>query len=199
MADVTPGDPLAPPDRAASDALSAGPDAAPGSLGRLDKKYEILEIKRGGMGEVYICRSVTGEGQRVAFKTYQKRFFFNRASRDAFTREMSIWSRLTGLFHIMPALGIYHFDERPFVLMPEVEPGPSGEVTVRDLVRRGPLPIERALQLARGRRSRTVARWPGVWGASSSRATRRERWPSSTRLLGISSTPGSWSREGRRS
>src|SRR5262245_53022277 len=123
MADVTPGDPLAPPDSVALDALSAGPDGAPGGLGRLGEHNEILEIKRGGMGEVYICRSATGDGQKFAFKTYQKRFFFDRATRSAFEREVSVWIRLTGLDYIMPAIELHHFDGRPFVLMPAVEPG----------------------------------------------------------------------------
>lgn len=148
MVSVTPGDPLAPFELGVLDVLPAGVDAAPRNLGHLGKEYEILEIKRGGMGEVYICRQINGEGPRVAFKTYQKRFFFNRANRDAFKREVSIWLRLTGLYHIMPALGIEQFDERPFVLMPAVEPGPSGEVTLRDLVRRGPLPFQQVLQFA---------------------------------------------------
>ncbi|MDI1442461.1 protein kinase [Polyangium sp. 6x1] len=148
MANVTPGDPLAPPDPLASDALFAGPDAAPGALGRLGNNYEILEIKRGGMGEVYICRSVSEDGPRLAFKTYQKRFFFNRATRSAFEREVSVWIRLTGLEHIMPAAGLHHFNGLPFVLMPAVGPGPSGEVTLRDLLRRGPLPIDLALRFA---------------------------------------------------
>jgi serine/threonine protein kinase len=119
-------------------------------LGLLGGKYMVLEVRRGGMGEVYICESTSEDNLRVALKTFQKRLFFDRASREAFVREVSIWIRLTGQPHILPAIGLEQFNGRPFVVMLAVKPGPSGEVTVRDLLeqRRGGLSPEKALSLA---------------------------------------------------
>jgi hypothetical protein len=39
----------------------------------------IYEIRRGGMGEVYLCGVPDRDGPHLACKTFQKRFFFNRA------------------------------------------------------------------------------------------------------------------------
>src|SRR5262245_52414109 len=98
------------------------------------------------MGEVFLCSlearseehaptESSGHGARVALKTFQRRFFFDNAVRLSFLREATIWLRLSGTPHIMPVLGVEQFGDRPFVMMPAVEPGPNGERTLADLLR----------------------------------------------------------------
>ncbi|WP_158708218.1 MULTISPECIES: tetratricopeptide repeat protein [unclassified Streptomyces] len=101
-----------------------------GRLGDLD----ILEVRRGGMGEVLICRSrEAGEadGAAIACKTFQRRFFFSPEVRVAYLREVRLWSRLAGVAHIMPVLGFQQVEDRPFVLMPAVLGGVS---SLRDVI-----------------------------------------------------------------
>jgi tetratricopeptide (TPR) repeat protein len=118
---MTPGDALAD--------LFASTDPAPshlGLLGRLGDDLDILEVRRGGMGEVLICRSrrsdktLESASSAVAFKTFQRQFFFKSQVRAAYLREVRIWSRLAGVPHIMPVLGFRTIEDRPFVLMPAV-------------------------------------------------------------------------------
>ncbi|AUX33291.1 MULTISPECIES: tetratricopeptide repeat protein [Sorangium] len=124
------------------------------SIGMLGKDYEILGIKRGGMGEVYFCRAVGEGGATLALKTFPKSFFFSPETRRAFLREIVHWMRLSGLPQILPALGLLHFEGRPFVVMPHVRPGPEGLVTLHDAIRSGRASrqekVQWALDIARG-------------------------------------------------
>jgi len=120
----------------------------------LGKKFRVAQVLRGGMGEVYVGEFVSDEtnpaepGTRVALKTFQKQFLFDNAARVAFEREAAMWLRLSGVPHIMPALGLIRIEGRPFLVMPAVEPGPEGERSVADLLENGPLAPELVLQVA---------------------------------------------------
>ncbi|WP_257455977.1 tetratricopeptide repeat protein [Archangium lipolyticum] len=121
-----------------------------GSL--LGGKFLTLEDtpRRGGMGEVYICR-VLGEGDEVlpvALKSFQPRFFFSREHREAFIREISVWMRLNGLPYVVPALSIELLDGHPFVVMPVATTGISPDGTLRGLLSRTRLAPEQAFGLA---------------------------------------------------
>lgn len=125
----------------------------PRSAERLGTDYEILEVLTGGMSEVFICklrsRSAPDDGiAGIALKSFRKQFFFDNAVRQAFVAESSIWLRLSGLLHIMPVIGIQEIDDRPFIVMPAVMPGPQGERTLADLLHRGLLPTLDALRFA---------------------------------------------------
>jgi serine/threonine protein kinase len=124
------------------------------------------------MGEILICRR-SGENDEpaIALKTFQQRFFFQPAIRSAFLREVRLWSRLSGVPHIMPVLGFQVLDGRPYVVMPAVV-GPDR--TLRELLAAGPLGLRRAALLAaqilcgRGERSAT-------WRRTACRRPRRSR------------------------
>ncbi|MEU6590007.1 tetratricopeptide repeat protein [Streptomyces sp. NPDC046881] len=124
---------------------------APGRkpTGRLGDHLLVYEVLRGGMGEVHLCGQQDDDGPTLALKTFQRRFFFDREPRDAFVREVVLWTRLTGLAHIMPALFLRIVEGRPFVAMPLVREGPRGGRTVRDLLAGGrALPAVEVLRLA---------------------------------------------------
>jgi tetratricopeptide (TPR) repeat protein len=141
----------------------------------LGEHYRIKEILYGGMGEVFICELVsrsedastpaTKGSAELALKTFQRRYFFDNAIRLSFVREATTWLRLTGLPHIMPVLGIEQIEDRPFVQMLAVNPGPGGERSVADLLRHGPLDPQSAggyaLQIAIAVRS-AAARFQGL-------------------------------------
>lgn len=123
----------------------------------------ILETKRGGMGEVFIAEfKGKSDANRVALKTFQKKFFFEANARIAFEREATTWTRLTGCLHVMPALGLDVVDQRLAVRMLAVSTEP---VSVRDMLSAGALDPEDvlaiALQVALGMRS-AATRLPGL-------------------------------------
>jgi tetratricopeptide (TPR) repeat protein len=123
---------------------------------RLGKDYRIAEVRRGGMGEVYICDWVPTDTEqesedppiRFALKTFQRRFFFDNASRLAFEREAVSWLRVTGAPFVMPALGVEEIDGRPFVRMLAVGSDGGRVRTLADRISRGALPPLEALRVA---------------------------------------------------
>ena len=104
--------------------------------------WNIYEVKHGGMGNVYIC-GVRGLEAEFALKSFQPRLFFDRESRQAFLREVTIWLRLTGTPFIMPALGIEEHEGRVFVVMQAVDEDRRHVGTVSDLIwRKVASPVE---------------------------------------------------------
>jgi serine/threonine protein kinase len=140
MRSDTPGNPFAEP---LPDGPTGRPSQAIGTIGDL----LVYEVRRGGMGEVYLCGSADSTGPALAFKTFQQRFFLNRDVRQAFVREAAVWSRLSGEPHILPAFGVVEMDGRPFVNMQLVPPSDYG-TTVRDVLRTGPLSAKAVLSVA---------------------------------------------------
>jgi tetratricopeptide (TPR) repeat protein len=139
---MTPGNPLALLDRVRS---GEGGTRAAKPIGALGEEYLVFEVRQGGMGEVYFCGTATDKRPVLALKTFQKRLFFDAASRDAFVREAAIWSRLAGIPHIMITLGIAMIEERPFVVMPAI---PGDEASLADLLKRRRLQVDEAFGYA---------------------------------------------------
>jgi serine/threonine protein kinase len=112
----------------------------------------VVASRRGGMGEVFICESLSKDSEqppaRFALKTFQKKYFFDSSTRIAFLQEATIWARLTGCLHVMPNLGMTSIDQRPAVCMLAIEPRDGEPVTVADMLRVGALPPEEALAVA---------------------------------------------------
>jgi tetratricopeptide (TPR) repeat protein len=108
----------------------------------LEGRWKLVEVHLGGMGEVLIVELGEDAHERLALKSFQKRLFFDAASRSAFIREATVWSRLAGVPHVMPAVGMEYLDDRPFVRMPAIG------TTLRQLLSSGPLAPEDAATAA---------------------------------------------------
>ncbi len=80
--------------------------------------FFIHDVRYGGMGEVFLCSFKENEKPILALKTFQKQFFFNPVHRITFLNEAVNWSRLSGLPHIMPVVGMEEIDNRLFITMP---------------------------------------------------------------------------------
>lgn len=90
--------------------------------GSLGNGYDYVDIKYGGMGEVYLCSFKNAQEPQLALKTFQKQFFFDPIHRKAFLNEALNWLRLSGIPHVMPVMGYTQLDQRPFLVMPCVNP-----------------------------------------------------------------------------
>jgi tetratricopeptide (TPR) repeat protein len=141
----TPGDPLAPipePERIG---------AVPGGAQVLGRRWRVQQVHHGGMAEVYICALEQPDADseiRLALKTYPRQMLLNPAVRRAFTREVATWAQLTSHPGVVPMLGIEEIDGRLFAVSAAVPPDSNGDVSVRDLINRGPLPTARVLDIA---------------------------------------------------
>jgi serine/threonine protein kinase len=111
--------------------------------------FRVVEIHSGGMGEVFVClRDQEGPQSPIALKTFLRKFQFDRASRRAFERECALWVRASIAPGIFPVYGIIDIDGRPFIGMPGLLQGVQGEISLRDLLRKGPLSGDQAIDFA---------------------------------------------------
>jgi hypothetical protein len=55
-------------------------EGKPEAVGMLGNEFHVLQVRWGGMGEVYLCEHAGQNGPRHAWKTFKKRLFFDRTS-----------------------------------------------------------------------------------------------------------------------
>jgi tetratricopeptide (TPR) repeat protein len=168
MSALTPGDPMAllqasgAGDYAASEITSQGDEISRRLFG---DRWSVREVRRGGMGEVYICDSPEAPDLHVALKSFRRDAFFMPEMHRAFLRETLLWSRLSAIPSILPVIDVEHHDGRPFIVLPAVPPGPDGEVTLGDLLAARPLEGPEAIDFAQQLASAMAAatrRVPGL-------------------------------------
>lgn len=118
----------------------------------------------GGMGIVYLCADHNEQGHPVALKIFKPEYLSNRAVRDRFLREGTIWVKLGRHPHIVRAYRVeYIGDGREvyFVLEWIAEDKDKSDASLRSwLVQAKPLPLKQALLFAlhiiRGMRQATM-------------------------------------------
>jgi len=104
--------------------------------------YDVLEVKKGGFGAVYIVRHEKSGGLR-ALKTFQARYLWSDEDRERFEREAITWVMLDQHPNIVTAHLMESIEGFPCLVLEYV---PGGDLA--RLLRKGPLPVKRALELA---------------------------------------------------
>jgi tetratricopeptide (TPR) repeat protein len=111
-------------------------------------RYEVYDIKKGGIGTVYI---VYDYEDRIpyAVKTLQDRHLLKPALVERFIREAEVWVRLGRHQNIVRAICVDQIDNSPYILL-ECIVGSS----LREALSKGPLPVRTvlgyAIQFCRG-------------------------------------------------
>ena len=101
--------------------------------------YEILEVRKGGFGAVYV---VGAFGRIRAMKTFQARFLWNDAIRDRFVREALIWLDLGKHPNIAEVEMVENVEGFPCVVT-EYVPQDLGRIVME-----GPIDEHRCAELA---------------------------------------------------
>ena len=83
---------------------------------RIQNRYEIRDIKYGGMGIVYICYDHKS-GEPVAIKTFQDKFLQDRATISRFKWEAEAWVRLEKHYNIVQAMYVDEIEGRPYIFL----------------------------------------------------------------------------------
>jgi len=126
--------------------------------------YQIVDVKRGGMGIVYLCNLLTADGQEIqrtgemggrgslALKTFSEQFFFDQRMIAAFRNELFIWTRLKQVPFVVPAFNEEIIDGRPHIVMAVIPPDDAGRVSLADHIASAPdgLPAATCLRVALG-------------------------------------------------
>jgi len=109
-------------------------------------RYEILDIKVGGMGIVYVARD--HEWNRIfAIKTFQGRFLGDRDAIDRFTKEAEIWVNLERHTNIVFANFVQKIDDRPHIFLEYIDGGDLSQYLEKIDI---PHAIDFAIQLCNG-------------------------------------------------
>ena len=103
--------------------------------------YDVLEVKKGGFGAVYIARK-EDRGTRYALKTFQARYLWSDEDRERFEREALTWVMLDRHPNIVTAHWVERIEGFPCLVLEYV---PGGDLA--HLLRKGSLPVERSLEL----------------------------------------------------
>lgn len=114
---------------------------------RIIGQIEVLDVKKGGFGIVYIGRYVDAEIM-VAIKSFQD-CFFNSEAADAFYHEAEVWVKLGLHENIVAAFSVTSFGEKPHIMLEYVDGG-----NLEKRIRNGPLDnvssIDFAIQFCNG-------------------------------------------------
>jgi serine/threonine protein kinase len=125
-------------------------------------RYEVVNTQAGGMGLVHLCRDQLSN-ELVALKTFKPEYLPNRAARDLFLREGTMWVQIGRHPHIVHAYRVERIgDGREIYLVLEwiVQPPDRDKPSLRSWMYPGrPLPVDTAvlfaLHIARGMRYAT--------------------------------------------
>ena len=147
-----------PPDarRAADDEFIVGD--------RIEGRYEIADVRRGGMGVVYLCYDHE-QREPVALKSFQSRFLNNERAVARFVQEAVTWIWLEKHRYIVQARLVQNIGGRPYIILEHIS-GPEGlEPDLRSWIEHKritmPLAIEFGLHISLGMQHAT-RRVPGL-------------------------------------
>ncbi len=83
---------------------------------RIENRYEIHQILKGGMGVVYICFDRENR-HPFALKTFKDRYLNSQSIRDRFIREAKIWIELGKHRNIVRAHWVQNFEGKPYIVL----------------------------------------------------------------------------------
>ncbi|RMG84673.1 MAG: tetratricopeptide repeat protein, partial [Chloroflexi bacterium] len=91
---------------------------------RIEGRYEVVDIRWGGMGVVYLCYDHELR-EPVAIKSFQARLLDNERAVSRFINEALTWIQLEKHPHIVQARLVQNFNNRPHIILEHVS-GPEG-------------------------------------------------------------------------
>lgn len=114
---------------------------------RIEGRYEIHSVKRGGMGIVFLCYDHDFK-KPVAVKTFQDRFFSEKHHVDRFIWEAETWIRLGKHKNIVNADYILKISDRPYIFLELVTGHQTYGADLTGWISRGGLELQITLSFA---------------------------------------------------
>jgi tetratricopeptide (TPR) repeat protein len=112
---------------------------------RIDDRYEVADVRRGGMGVVYLCYD-HDQREPIALKSFQARFLENERAVMRFQQEAFTWIRLEKHRHIVHAKLVQNIFGRPYIMLEHIS-GPEGlDADLRSWIERKRLTLRNTLE-----------------------------------------------------
>lgn len=99
----------------------------------LDDRYEVVDVRRGGMGVVYLCYDKE-QKEPVAIKSFQGRFLENDKAIARFMQEAVTWIRLEKHRHIVQARLVQNIAARPHIILEHISAPEGLEADLRSWI-----------------------------------------------------------------
>ncbi len=125
--------------------MKPNPTYQPGD--RIGGRYQVHQALMGSMGEVYLCLDLE-QNYPFALKTFQARFLTNKRLQEAFYTEVATWIALEKHPNIVRCFYMDSVENRPFMFLEWIASEESQGTDLRSWLRRGPLNLELAMNLA---------------------------------------------------
>ncbi|MBF0518606.1 MAG: tetratricopeptide repeat protein [Nitrospirae bacterium] len=117
------------------------------------RRYEVIDIKAGGMGIVYICYDRRFK-KKVALKTLQQQYLNSKTLSARFMWEAETWVRLEKHQNIVQAEYVTKIEDLPFICLEYIEGSEKYGAELKGWIRKGgidlPGSINFALQFCNG-------------------------------------------------
>jgi serine/threonine protein kinase/Tfp pilus assembly protein PilF len=118
------------------------------TIGQIIKEhYEIFDIKKGGMGIVFICYDNV-EKAIFALKTFRDKFLFNNQVVGRFINEATTWIHLERHPNIVRAYSVEEIHFRPYIFLEYIASDPYYGLDLAERLSRRRLPLETVLDFA---------------------------------------------------
>ncbi|MGP3916631.1 tetratricopeptide repeat protein [Nonomuraea sp. 10N515B] len=114
---------------------------ARGTAGGGITQYQVLDVRRGGFGAVYVVKNVE-DNERVALKSFDARLLWNDEDRRRFLIEATTWISLDPHPNVVTARSVELIEGFPCLVMDYVDGGDLG-----DRLAKGPLSARTAVDL----------------------------------------------------
>lgn len=115
---------------------------------KIGGRYQVHEVKMGGMGEVYLCLDLK-QIYPAALKTFQQRHLSNaRALRRAFEKEVATWVALEKHPNLVRCFLMDILDNQPFMVLEWIGGEQGRGADLCGWLRHGPLDLQLALEIA---------------------------------------------------
>ncbi|MCP4125424.1 MAG: tetratricopeptide repeat protein [Bacteroidetes bacterium] len=114
---------------------------------RLENRFELLDIKQGGMGILYVCYD--HDLKHIwAMKTFQDKFCTEQNIVDRFVREALFWISFERHRHIVQAHSVENIEGKPYILLDYVVGHEGYGADLRSWLKLGALEVLTALDFA---------------------------------------------------
>jgi serine/threonine protein kinase len=84
-------------------------------------RYEIRDIKEGGMGSVYIAYDLGGRHQMIAIKSFQEKFLWDKDIKTGFMKEAETWVKLGMHNNIVQAHKVEKIRGKPYIFLEYID------------------------------------------------------------------------------